>query len=168
VKTLALVRHAKSSWDDPSIADHDRPLNERGRRDAPLMGARLHERGFAPGVILTSTATRAQATAEAIAAELGYPLDGIVVVPSLYGASPATMLAIVGGLEDSIDSALLVAHDPGMRELATRLSADIERMPTCAIAEFTFEVASWRDVPDAWPDTVRFDSPRRDEISPRG
>ena len=83
-------------------------------------------------------------------------------MPELYGASPATMLAIVGALDDAQDSAMLVAHDPGMSELAARLSADIDRMPTCAVAEFTFDVASWRDVPGAWPDTVRFDSPRRD------
>ena len=64
VKTLDLVRHAKSSWDDPTLADHDRPLNDRGRHDAPMMGRRLHERGFAPDVILSSTAARAQATAD--------------------------------------------------------------------------------------------------------
>ena len=127
-----------------------------------MMGRRLHERGFAPDVILSSTAARAQATATAIASELGYDLDEIVTIPSLYGASPATMLAIVGALDDALGSAMLVAHDPGMSELAGQLSADIDRMPTCAVAEFTFDVASWRDVPEAWPDTVRFDSPRRD------
>lgn len=162
MKTLALVRHAKSSWDDPALADHDRPLNDRGLRDAPMMGGRLHERGFLPDVILSSTAARAQATARAIGAELGVDLDEIVLVPSLYGSSPATMLAIVGALDDGLESAMLVAHDPGMSELAAQLSADIDRMPTCAVAEFTFDVASWTDVPGAWPDTVRFDSPRRD------
>ena len=162
MKTLVLVRHAKSSWDDPTLADHDRPLNDRGRHDAPMMGRRLHERGFVADVILTSTATRAQATAEAIASELGYDLNEIVTMPSLYRASPATMLATVAALDDAQGSAMLVAHDPGMSELATHLSADIERMPTCAVAEFTFDVATWREVPGAWPDTARFDSPRRD------
>jgi phosphohistidine phosphatase len=160
VKTLVLIRHAKSSWDDPTLDDHDRPLNGRGRQDAPMMGRRLYERGFVPDVILASTAVRAQATATAIALELGYDLDEVVALPTLYGATPATMLAIVGALDDRLDAAVLVAHDPGMSELASRLSPDIERMPTCAVAEFTFDLASWHDLPGAWPETVRFDSPR--------
>ena len=160
VKTLALVRHAKSSWDDTTLADHDRPLNDRGLRDAPAMGRLLHSRGFAPDVILSSTATRAMATAAAIAAELDY--DGeIVTIPRLYGASPATILEIVSGLDDTLESAMVVAHDPGMSELASALSADIDRMPTCAVAEFTFAIASWRDLPGARPQTVRIDTPRR-------
>ena len=162
MKTLALVRHAKSDWGDAGLADHDRPLNDRGRRDAPVMGRRLHDRGFVADVILSSTAARAHATATAIALELGYDVDDIVSVPSLYGASPATMLAIVGALDDRFGSAMLVAHNPGMSELAAQLSADIDRMPTCAVAEFTFDVASWPEVIGAWPDTVRFDAPRRD------
>jgi phosphohistidine phosphatase len=161
VKTLTLVRHAKSDWGDPALPDHDRPLNDRGLRDAPAMGRRLRDRGFVADVILASTAVRAQATAEAIASELGYDLDEIVSVPTLYGASPATILAVVGTLDDALESAMLVAHDPGMSELAGQLSTDIDRMPTCAVAEFTFDVASWREVSGAWPETVRFEAPSR-------
>jgi phosphohistidine phosphatase len=162
MKTLALVRHAKSSWDDPSLSDHDRPLAERGLQEAPEMGRRLRGRGFAPDVILSSTAVRTKDTAAMIAAELGDEPPDIVLVPELYDASPATILALVGGLDDDLDSAMVVAHDPGMSELASALSPKIERMPTCAVAEFTFDVASWRDLPRARPETVRFEEPHRD------
>ncbi len=159
VKTLTLVRHAKSSWDEPGLADHDRPLNDRGRRDAPAMGRLLRARGFTPDVILSSTAVRARATAEAIAAELGYDAD-VVLMPELYGSSPTTMLTIIGGLDDELESAMVVAHDPGISELAQLFSADIDRMPTCAVVQFTFAIDSWRELPGARPETVQFDAPR--------
>ena len=102
--------------------------------------------------------------------ELGYDLDELVVMPELYGASPATMLAIVGALDDALESAMLVAHDPGMSELAAGLSADIDRMPTCAVAEFTFDVASWRRRPRrlAGHRPVRLPAPRLTGAAPIG
>jgi phosphohistidine phosphatase len=160
MKTLALVRHAKSSWADPGVADHDRPLNHRGRRDAPAMGRLLRDRGFAPDAILSSTAVRAMATATAIAGELGFDVDEVVPVPSLYASSPTTMLAVVGELGDELSTAMLVAHDPGMSELVQQYAPDIEHMPTCAVAEFTFDVESWLELPGAQPVSVRFDFPR--------
>ena len=87
-KRLTLVRHAKSSWDDASAADHDRTLNGRGERDAPMMGQRLLERGARPSLILTSTAKRARKTARLIAKQLGYPIEFIQGESELYLASP--------------------------------------------------------------------------------
>lgn len=163
MKTLVLVRHAKSDWGDPSLADHDRPLNERGRRDAPRMGRRLAERGTRPDVILSSTAVRARSTAEAFAAELGIDAASIVLDGRLYGSSPSTMLAVVGEVPDDVGCVMLVAHDPGMSELAEWLSADsgspIDRMPTSAVAEFEFDVDTWSGLRLARPVRVQFDRP---------
>ena len=165
---LALVRHAKSDWGDPALPDHDRPLNDRGRRDAPRMGALLAERGTRPEVILSSTATRARKTAEAFAAALDLGEGALVLDRRLYGSSPATMLAVLAELDereepgDVVEVAVLVAHDPGIAEFAEQLSdGRIDRMPTCAIAEFAFEVDSWSELRGAGPSSVRFDRPER-------
>jgi phosphohistidine phosphatase len=160
MKTLVLVRHAKSAWGDPSLADHDRPLNDRGRRDAPEMGRRIRERGITPGVILSSTAVRARTTAEAIAEELGAAAGTLTLDERLYGSSPETILDVVAELDDDLTTALVVAHDPGMSDLAYRLSGEIEHMPTCAVAEFRFAAWSWAEIADAEPVEVHLDTPR--------
>ena len=160
MKTLVLVRHAKSAWGDPSLADHDRPLNDRGRRDAPEMGRRIRERGIHPGAILSSTAVRARSTAEAIAGELGVAPGTLTLDERLYGSSPETILDVVAGLDDEVTTALVVAHDPGMSDLAYRLSGEIDHMPTCAVAEFRFAAWSWSEIADAEPVEVHLDTPR--------
>ena len=154
---LALVRHAKSEWGSPLVADHDRPLNERGLRDAPVMAARLADGGFAPDAIVTSTARRARTTAAAFGERFGLEP---VLRPGLYGAPAEELLE--AAVQQGARSVLVVAHDPGMSVLAARLSNDaIGHMPTCAVATFT-----WRDQDD-WevaaaldPDEWTFDSPR--------
>ena len=160
MKILVLVRHAKSSWDHPELDDHDRPLNARGRRDAPEMGRRLRERGVVPDAIRSSTAVRARTTAEAIVDALGLGADSVVVDERLYGSSPETILGVVGELDDALESAMVVAHDPGLSDLAYELSGTIEHMPTCAVAEFRFQVASWSELADAEPVETRLDTPR--------
>lgn len=159
MKTLTLVRHAKSSWDDPDLRDHDRPLGERGLRDAPAMGKRLHDEGLAPDVILTSSAVRARATAEAIAIELGYDPAAIVVEETLYAAWPRTILDVVAAQDDSATSVMIVGHDPGMSDLVAEFDSAIDRMPTCAVAEFGFDVDRWADVPGAQAHSTYFRRP---------
>ena len=159
MKTLVLVRHAKSAWGDPTLADHDRPLNDRGRRDAPEMGRRLRERGVAPDAILSSTAARARSTAEAIADELGAANGVLALDERLYGSSPETILEVVAEVDDDLTTVLVVAHDPGMSDLANRLSGDIDHMPTCGVAEFRFAAWSWSDIGDAEPLEVHLDTP---------
>ncbi|MFC5788457.1 histidine phosphatase family protein [Agromyces tardus] len=160
MKTLVLVRHAKSSWEHAGTPDHERPLNHRGRRDAPDMGRRLRERGLLPDVIRSSTAVRARATAVAIAAQFGIEPEAVVLDERLYGSSPDTILGVVGELDDSVETAMIVAHDPGLSDLAFDLSGTIEHMPTCAAAEFSFDVARWSDVADAEPVEFRLETPR--------
>ncbi|MCR2812967.1 histidine phosphatase family protein [Microbacterium sp. zg.Y1090] len=152
---LALVRHAKSDWGDPGLPDHDRPLNPRGLRDAPVMAARLADSGFAPDLIVASTALRARTTAEIFADRFGLaPL----LRDELYGAGADELLRTAA--TQGVASVLLVAHDPGMSALAGRLAPEIAHMPTCAVATFTWDQDDW-DVASALdPDAWTFDSPR--------
>lgn len=169
VKTLVLMRHAKSSWDSPGLVDHDRPLNDLGKQDAPRMGRRLVERGIEPDVIITSTAERARSTAALVAGELGTPARRIIADERLYAASVDTMLRVIRSLDNRLAVAMLVGHNPEMTELATRFSKAAEAMPTAAIAVFTFDAASWADVRTATsagraaaaPVGVTFDAPDR-------
>jgi phosphohistidine phosphatase len=141
---LVLVRHAKSDWGNPALDDHDRPLNDRGIRDAPRMARELAETGFRPEVILSSTALRARTTAEAFAAEFGVAVN---LDPELYGAPGRTLLAAAAA--SGAHQVIVVAHDPGMTDLAEQLSGGgIGHMPTCAVATFTWHQDDW-DVLDA-------------------
>lgn len=148
--TVALVRHAKSDWGDPTLPDHDRPLNARGERDAPVQAARLAGTGFRPDVILSSTALRARTTAQAFADEFGIAPD---LQPELYGASaPALLRAIEAAGLAGAGSVLIVAHDPGMSDLACELSAErIDRLPTCAVATFTWDDDDWHAIDSVEP-----------------
>ena len=136
---LVLVRHAKSDWGDPGLRDHDRPLNERGLRDAPVMAARLAATGWRPDRILSSTALRARTTAEAFGEELG--LD-VGLDRNLYGASAHTLWEAAAA--SGTTSVMLFAHNPGISQLAEALSdGDITHMPTCAVARFTWATDEW-------------------------
>jgi phosphohistidine phosphatase len=147
VKTLLLLRHAKSSWDDPGIRDFDRPLAARGKRDAPRMGKALRERGPVPDLIISSPAARARETIEAVirAANIG-------VSPrfdeSIYGASSAELMSIIRRLPDEGTCALLAGHNPGFEDTVNRLTGSHEGMPTAALACVEFQIDSWGDVED--------------------
>ena len=160
MKTLMLVRHAKSSWDHPGVSDHDRPLNGRGQRDAPAMGRRLAEQGLAPDRILSSTALRARTTAQLIAEALGFDAADIVLDERLYAASADEVLRVIGELDGEVGTAMVVGHNPETASLAHRFSSDIHEMPTCAVAEFTFDVDAWYELEDADPTSVRVQTPR--------
>ncbi|MFC0197759.1 histidine phosphatase family protein [Microbacterium arthrosphaerae] len=153
---LALVRHAKSDWGDPGLADHDRPLNDRGMRDAPVMAERLAANGFRPEFILTSTALRARTTADAFAAALRVAVSPD---PELYGAPASALLAAAAAR--GARSVAVVAHDPGMSVLAGRLSGGgIGHMPTCAVATFRWSADDWDVATALDPDDWTFDTPR--------
>jgi phosphohistidine phosphatase len=147
MKTLLLLRHAKSSWDDSSLRDFDRPLAPRGERDAPRIGKALRERGPLPNLIVSSPAVRAKATIKAVAK--GAKLD---IEPqfneSVYGASSAELLKLIRHLPDSSTCTLLVGHNPGFEDLVGRLTVSHERMPTAALACVEFDIDHWEDVDD--------------------
>ena len=143
-KTLTIVRHAKSSWDDPVLADFHRPLNPRGLRDAPRMGARLAKTGITPDRLVSSPANRALATAKIIAAALG--LETRVIVPDerLYLASADMILRIVQEQPDEVSSLMLFGHNPGMTDLVHRLGdCPLANLPTGACVTFRVEVDRW-------------------------
>ena len=160
MKTLYLVRHAKSSWSDPALPDRDRPLNERGLRDVATMGQRLAQRGVKLDALLSSPATRAITTAEHLAKALGIKRKDIMVIDRLYAAAVADLLGVIGGLGEQLERVMLVAHNPGLTELARHFASEITDMPTCSIAEFTFAVAPWADLGKAEPGNVVFDYPK--------
>jgi phosphohistidine phosphatase len=160
MKTLLLVRHAKSSRDDPSLADRDRPLAERGRADAPRMGKRLARRHLNPDLVLSSPALRALTTAQLIADEVGYKRKEIVVDDRLYASSADELLAVVRALDRKIDRAMLCGHNPELTDLAHRLSREITDLPTCAVAAFHFDTKAWPSLGEVAPVEVVVDTPK--------
>jgi len=161
MKTLFLIRHAKSSWGDTALADKDRPLDDRGKRDAPKMGKRFAKRDVKPDLILSSPAMRALATAEIIAKKLDYKLKDIVVDDRLYASEADELLNVIHKLGDKLERVMIFGHNPEVTELAHRLSSEITHMPTCAVAEFTFETKLWSNIGKAKLAKVALDYPRK-------
>ncbi len=145
MKTLLLLRHAKSSWDDASLPDHDRPLSKRGLRDAPRMGQLLTAERLVPDLILSSTAVRALHTAALVAQACRYNRE-LRTLPELYLAEPAGYLAVVREFDESHERVMLVGHNPGMEELVVSLTGRAERMPTAALAHVRFAIDRWPEV----------------------
>lgn len=161
MKRLVLLRHAKSSWSDPSLADFDRPLNKRGKRDAPAMGLRLANLGIDPDQIISSPAKRARRTATAVAAALDFPREEIEFADAIYGADCDTLLDIVRGLGNA-DEVLLVGHNPGFTDLGNMLTdSPIDNLPTCGVVILDFDVSSWSQVGLGDGLRVAYDSPKR-------
>ena len=162
MKTLVIVRHAKSSWDNLSLSDHDRPLNKRGLRDAPVMGARLAKWGPPVDRVISSSAARALTTAEFITQEMGLPWDEILIEHALYHATEEEMLEIIQDQDDYIDGLMLFGHNPGMTYLANDLSnLDLSNLPTCGVVILQFNVDSWRKVGEDTADSADWDSPKK-------
>jgi phosphohistidine phosphatase len=147
MKTLLLLRHAKSDWDDSSLKDFDRPLAARGERDAPRIGKALRKRGPLPDLIISSPAARATATIEAVTKAAKLNLE-IRFDKGVYGASSPELAKLIRGLPDTSSCALLVGHNPGFEDLVGRLSGSHERMPTAAVACIEFPIDHWKDVND--------------------
>ena len=157
-KELFLFRHAKSSWDDPTISDHDRPLNERGYRNAPEMGRRLSDRGVSPDVLISSTALRACTTAEIMAGSINFPKDQIVFDRTLYHASATELQEYIGGLDDSHFSVMLFGHNPGMTSLVSHLyGLALDNLPTCGVVYLKFSAESWADASRSMPSGATID-----------
>ncbi len=162
VKTLFLVRHAKSSWDDRTTDDFDRPLNDRGRRDAPLMGKRIADLKDAPRIIVTSPAKRAATTARLIAEAIGVPAEKVVLSAPLYAASPETILGVINEFDDDVSSVMLVGHNPGLTQIAAGLApGSVDHMPTCSIAAIDLGVDSWMMVRPGKGTLRFFETPKK-------
>jgi phosphohistidine phosphatase len=147
MKTLLIMRHAKSSWGDSSMPDHERPLNARGERDAPRMGKLLRREGMVPQAIIASSAVRAQATARAVAEASGFEGE-IEVKNALYGAAPESYREVLAKLPDQVDSVLVIGHNPALDELLDELTGEEEHFPTAAIARVELDLDDWADWTD--------------------
>ena len=145
MKTLFLLRHAKSSWKEAELSDFDRPLNERGRRAAPFVGRLVKERGFVPDLIVSSPAKRARKTAK-LAKEAGEFDTPLIFDDRIYEASPNTLLYVAAETDDDIDSLMLVGHNPGMEGLIRVLTRQTEAMPTAALAIIDLDIDRWKDL----------------------
>lgn len=148
MRTLLLLRHAKSSWDDTGAPDHIRKLAPRGRRDAPRIAARLAEFGPKPELIVSSHAMRARETARLVAQGLGYPESGIRYERRIYLKGPQGVTAVVAEQADEIERLMIVGHNPDFTHLANALARDLDldNLPTCGVVGIEFDCASWRDV----------------------
>ena len=146
MKTLLVLRHAKSSWSEEGIDDHARPLNSRGERDAPRIGRLLKDRRLLPDLIVSSDAVRARLTAEAVCRSSQFP-GTMLLEPRLYHASAADIVAVLRTVVDSaVASVLIVGHNPGLEELITRLTGARESLPTAALAHVTLPIDRWSDL----------------------
>jgi phosphohistidine phosphatase len=144
VKRLYLLRHAKSSWSDPSLADEERPLAPRGRRAAKKLAKELRRRQIRPTLVLCSSSRRTQETLELIGPALGDP--AVEVEQGLYGAGSDGLLARLRAVSDSVGSVLVIGHNPGLQDLALRLAPGSQlrkKFPTGALAAFELDAESW-------------------------
>jgi phosphohistidine phosphatase len=145
MKTLYVLRHAKSSWDDAELADFDRPLNERGELTAPFMGEFMAANGFEPQAIVSSPAMRARETAR-LAQSAGHFTADIIHDERIYEASPRTLQTVASSIDDQFESAMLVGHNPGMEGFVRLLTGRSEEMPTAALAVIDLDIERWSDI----------------------
>jgi len=145
MKTLLVLRHAKSSWNDSALGDHERPLNERGRRDGPRMGQLIREYGLIPDVVISSDAERAQLTAQAVAEAARYEGE-ILLDPRLYLASPADILLLLRTVRENAETIMIVGHNPGLEELVEQLTGERQHLPTAALAQIVLPIDRWSDL----------------------
>lgn len=161
-KRVTLLRHAKSSHDNISLSDHDRPLSQRGERDAPRMGHRLLDHGGRPSLIVTSTARRARQTARLVAEAIGYPREFLQSERELYLASPDTILNVIAGQDNTFNDMVVCGHNPGITELACDLSGTyIDNVPTAGIVILAANIDSWDELGRARCDLIDFDYPKK-------
>ena len=161
-KTLLIIRHAKSSWDIGSITDFERPLNERGKKDAPEMAARLKKRNIKIDAFVSSPAKRAKKTAELFCAALHHPAESIQLISKLYHAGEAVFFEVVSSLDNSANTVAIFSHNPGITEFANLLTdkTRIDNMPTCSIFAVKVFTNNWADFTKAKKEFLFFDFPK--------
>jgi phosphohistidine phosphatase len=165
MKKLYLVRHAKSSWDNIEMDDFDRPLNDRGQKDAPHMAKLLKHRDVVPDRMITSPANRALSTCHAFAKVFDFDKKKIITEKRLYHASQETILKVLGSLpehKDKEDVVFLFGHNPGITEFANELlNVSIDNIPTCGIVEVTLDIEKWKDISFGCGKMDSFDYPKK-------
>ncbi len=161
MKTVFLVRHAKSSWGDPSQPDLLRPLNKRGLHDAPVMGKHLAKLGVQPDLIVSSPAARAIATAQLLAPWLGYPPGKVLTDDRLYGTTADEIQTVLSEMDSRKECVMLIGHNPMLDELVDRFtSGKVTHLPTCGVVSLEFTASGWSEISLVKPNRVKFYRPK--------
>jgi phosphohistidine phosphatase len=162
MKTLYLVRHAKSSWKKAHLADIARPLNSRGKRDAPFMGTLLYEKGIKPDVLISSPAKRARKTAFAFAKALAYPKSEIQLNPTVYEASVQDLFSVINNWDNQLDSVMLFGHNFSYTYFANLYAKPpLDNVPTAGVVAIEFEVDEWKEVTNKNGKMLFFEYPKK-------
>ncbi len=162
MKTIYLVRHAKSSWKEMGMKDEERPLNHRGKHDAPFMGKLLRKMKVNPDLIVSSPAKRALTTAKIFAEELDYPEKEIQVEQSVYLADESELYSLIEELDDELESVMIFGHNPGHTYFLNKISEEaIDNMPTCSIASVEFDVDKWNMIKKTKGQLKFFEYPKK-------
>ena len=165
MKTLSLVRHAKSSWDHPNLSDRDRPLNRRGERDAPIMGQRILESGVRPSLIVSSPAKRAWTTAKKIAKAISYPREFLQRDDRVYLAGVRALMEVVGEQDNGFNNIMIVGHNPGLTDFANLLVPNLTpNLPTCGFVAVEIDIDSWQLGESPSCKLRTYDYPKRERI----
>ena len=162
-RTLVMIRHAKSSWANPLQSDFERPLNDRGEHDAPMMGEWLKQMDVIPDLIISSTAKRAKQTAKRIAEAIGYDTDKIQWIDKLYHCIPSVYEDVIQEIDESLSTVFMVAHNPGITEFVNDLlpGFHIDNMPTCGMVGAHINAEEWSDFINASKEVFLFEYPRK-------
>ncbi len=162
MKSLYLIRHAKSSWDNPGLNDLERPLNKRGKQNAPMMGKLLNKLGVLPDLIISSPAKRAISTAKRIALETGYPESNISSNKLLYMAGVNDFIEVIMNTGDKINKLMIFSHNYGITDFANYISeSNIENIPTCGVVKIDFDFDSWNKIKKEKGKLVFFEYPKK-------
>jgi len=163
MRILTLVRHAKSSWQNSTLSDRERPLNERGEQDAPMMGKRIVAAGIRPSLIISSPAVRAWTTAKIVAQELAYPIEFLQREDGLYLASLDQLLDVLVAQDAEFNNLLLVGHNPGLTAFANYLVPGVtSNLPTAGVIAVQFEQADWNLYTRPAIELLSYDFPKRE------
>ena len=162
MKTLLIIRHAKSSWDIATLNDFDRSLNDRGKKDAPIMAQRLLDKKIKIDSFVSSPAKRAKKTAEFFCAAYKKNKDDIILISALYHAASTVFFEVVEQLNDDDDTVAVFSHNPGITDFVNQLVADvnIDNMPTCSIFAVQIDIAKWKDFAKAKKELLFFEYPK--------
>jgi len=164
MKTLLLIRHAKSSWDNSVLSDIERPLNERGKEDAPVMAKRIRDKKIKIDAFISSPAKRAKKTTKIFMKELDKKEKNLTLSPSLYEASTNDFYTAVENLDDKNDTVALFSHNPGITDFINSLDCSpVYNMPTCAVYALKIKTKHWKEFKDTEKEFLFFDYPKNEE-----
>lgn len=162
MKTLYLLRHAKSSWDSPQLKDFERPLKKRGLHDIPVMAQRFRERGSEVDIVVTSPAERAKSTAKRFAEAIELPQERVASNPDLYFAGVGMLLKAASLFDEDYSAGMLVGHNPAITEFANAMAnTSIDNVPTCGLVQMELPISAWSEIQPGSAKIVEFDYPKK-------